>query len=66
MGRFGHECFIVFVCDNGGYLIERALEENPNWTYNDLAALENYAELPKALGCADWVDCSRDHARRTR
>jgi hypothetical protein len=34
----------------GGYLIERALEENPNWTYNDLAPW-NYAELPKALGC---------------
>ena len=25
----------------------RALEENPNWTYNDIA-LWNYAELPKA------------------
>jgi indolepyruvate decarboxylase len=36
-----------------GYLIERALEENPNWTYNDLARWK-YAELPKALGCADW------------
>ena len=35
-----------------GYLIERALEENPDWTYNDLASW-NYAELPKALGCAD-------------
>src|ERR1700730_238383 len=35
------------------YLIERALEENPDWTYNDLAPWK-YAELPKALGCADW------------
>ena len=33
--------------------IERALEENPNWTYNDLAPWR-YAELPRALGCADW------------
>ena len=53
MGRFGANV-IVFVLNNGGYLIERALEENPDWTYNDLAPW-NYAELPKALGCADWV-----------
>jgi hypothetical protein len=39
--------------NNSGCLIERTLEENPNWTYNDLAPW-NYAELPKALGCADW------------
>ena len=52
MGRFGAKV-IVFVLNNSGYLIERALEENPNWTYNDLAPW-NYAELPKALGCADW------------
>ena len=44
---------IIFVLNNSGYLIERALEENPDWTYNDLAPW-NYAELPKALGCADW------------
>jgi indolepyruvate decarboxylase len=52
MGRFGANV-IVFVLNNSGYLIERALEENPNWTYNDLAPW-NYAELPKALGCAEW------------
>jgi indolepyruvate decarboxylase len=52
MGRFGANV-IVFVLNNGGYLIERALEENPNWTYNDLAPW-NYAELPRALGCMDW------------
>ena len=52
MGRFGANV-IVFVLNNSGYLIERALEENPNWTYNDLAPW-NYAELPKTLGCADW------------
>jgi indolepyruvate decarboxylase len=52
MGRFGANV-IVFVLNNSGYLIERALEENPNWTYNDLAPW-NYAELPKALGCVDW------------
>jgi indolepyruvate decarboxylase len=52
MGRFGANV-VVFVLNNSGYLIERALEENPNWTYNDLAPW-NYAELPKALGCAEW------------
>jgi len=52
MGRFGANV-IVFVLNNDGYLIERALEENPDWTYNDLAPWK-YAELPKALGCANW------------
>jgi indolepyruvate decarboxylase len=52
MGRFGANV-IVFVLNNSGYLIERALEENPNWTYNDVAPW-NYAELPRTLGCADW------------
>ena len=52
MGRFGANV-IAFVLNNSGYLIERALEPNPNWSYNDLASW-NYAELPKALGCADW------------
>lgn len=52
MDRFGANV-IVFVLNNSGYLIERALEENPNWTYNDLAPW-NYSELPKTLGCADW------------
>jgi hypothetical protein len=31
---------VVFVLNNSGYLIERALAENPNWTYNDLAPWE--------------------------
>ena len=35
MGRFGAK-MIVFVLNNSGYLIERALEENPDWTYNNL------------------------------
>jgi len=52
MGRFGANV-IVFVLNNDGYLIERGLEENPDWTYNDLAPWK-YAELPKALGCVDW------------
>jgi indolepyruvate decarboxylase len=52
MGRFGTNV-IVFVLNNDGYLIERALEENPNWSYNDLAPW-HYAKLPNALGCTDW------------
>lgn len=52
MSRFGVNP-IIFCLNNDGYLIERALEANPNWTYNDLAKWR-YADLPKALGCADW------------
>lgn len=52
-GRFAANV-IVFVLNNEGYLIERALEENPDWSYNDLAPWR-YAELPRALGCADWL-----------
>ena len=52
MGRFAAN-IIVFVLNNEGYLIERALEENQDWSYNDLAPWR-YAELPRALGCADW------------
>jgi indolepyruvate decarboxylase len=52
MGRFGAN-IIVFVLNNDGYLIERALEKNPDWTYNDLSQW-HYADLPRTLGCADW------------
>jgi len=53
MGRYGLNP-IIFVLNNDGYLIERALELNPNWSYNDLAKW-NYSELPKAFGCRDWM-----------
>ncbi len=43
MGRFGAN-ITIFVLNNDGYLIERALEENPDWSYNDLAPWR-YAEL---------------------
>ncbi len=52
MGRFGANV-TIFVLNNDGYMIERALEENPDWTYNDLAKWK-YADLPRTLGCADW------------
>jgi indolepyruvate decarboxylase len=53
MGRFGANP-IIFVLNNDGYMVERALEPNPDWSYNDLAKWR-YADLPSALGCADWV-----------
>jgi indolepyruvate decarboxylase len=53
MGRYGANP-IIFVLNNGGYMVERALELNPDWSYNDLAKWR-YADLPQALGCAYWV-----------
>ena len=53
MGRYGADP-IIFVLNNDGYMVERALELNPDWSYNDLAKWR-YADLPHALGCTDWV-----------
>jgi indolepyruvate decarboxylase len=53
MGRYGANP-IIFVLNNDGYMVERALEPYPDWSYNDLAKWR-YADLPKALGCSDWV-----------
>ena len=53
MGRYGAKP-IIFVLNNDGYMVERALEPYPDWSYNDLAKWR-YADLPRALGCADWV-----------
>lgn len=53
MGRYAAKP-IIFVLNNDGYMVERALEPNPDWSYNDLAKWR-YADLPRALGCADWV-----------
>jgi indolepyruvate decarboxylase len=52
MGRYGANP-IIFVLNNDGYMVERALEPNPDWSYNDLAKWR-YADLPQALGCGDW------------
>jgi indolepyruvate decarboxylase len=52
MGRNGLKP-IIFVLNNEGYMIERALEANPDWVYNDLAPW-NYHALPAALGCRGW------------
>jgi indolepyruvate decarboxylase len=45
---------VVFVLNNDGYLIERLLCKDPAIAYNDIAPW-NYAELPHALGCDDWL-----------
>jgi indolepyruvate decarboxylase len=52
MGRFGANP-IIFVLNNDGYMVKRALELNPDWSYNDLAKWR-YADLPHALGCTAW------------
>jgi indolepyruvate decarboxylase len=44
---------VIFVLNNSGYMVERALEANPDWGYNDLAPW-NYHALPAALSCAGW------------
>jgi indolepyruvate decarboxylase len=44
---------IIFVLNNQGYMVERALEADPDWVYNDLAPW-NYHALPAALGCRGW------------
>lgn len=44
---------IIFVLNNSGYLIERLLCKNPEFSYNDLAQW-HYHKLPEALGCDDW------------
>jgi indolepyruvate decarboxylase len=52
MGRNGLKP-IIFVLNNSGYMVERALEADPDWIYNDLAQW-NYHALPAALGCQGW------------
>jgi len=50
--RFGLKP-IIFVLNNGGYLIERLLGSNPEAAYNDIAQW-HYQKLPEALGCDGW------------
>ncbi len=44
---------VIFVLNNEGFGVERALEDYPDWVYNDLAQWD-YHTLPAALGCKDW------------
>jgi indolepyruvate decarboxylase len=50
--RFGLKP-IIFVLNNGGYLIERLLGRNPEAAYNDIAQW-HYQKIPEALGCDGW------------
>jgi indolepyruvate decarboxylase len=52
-GRLGLKP-VIFLLNNAGYLIERLLCKDPSIAYNDLAAW-NYAALPGALGCTEWI-----------
>jgi indolepyruvate decarboxylase len=52
MSRYGAKP-VIFVLNNSGYMIERALERSPDRAYNDLAPW-NYTSLPAAFGCKDW------------
>jgi indolepyruvate decarboxylase len=56
IGQFGRLGLkpIVFVLNNNGYLIERLLCKDPTAAYNEIAPW-NYAQLPRALGCDDWL-----------
>ena len=55
IGNYGRHGIkpVIFVLNNGGYAVERVLEENPDWCYNDLPPWD-YHTLPAALGCKDW------------
>ncbi|OAF10225.1 indole-3-pyruvate decarboxylase [Bradyrhizobium centrolobii] len=45
---------VIFVLNNGGYLIERLLCRDPSLAYNDIAAWR-YAEMPSVFGCDGWM-----------
>jgi indolepyruvate decarboxylase len=45
---------VIFVLNNGGYLIERLLVKDPAIAYNDVPCWR-YAELPRVLGCDGWM-----------
>jgi indolepyruvate decarboxylase len=45
---------VIFVLNNGGYLIERLLVKEPSIAYNDVPSWQ-YAELPRVLGCDGWM-----------
>lgn len=52
MGRYGARP-VIFVLNNSGYMVERALERSPDKEYNDIAPW-NYTALPETLGCKGW------------
>lgn len=53
MGRYAINP-IIFCLNNNGFMVERALELDPNPEYDNIAQL-NYAQLPQVFGCANWL-----------
>lgn len=53
MGRYKINPIILCI-NNDGFMVERALEVDPDPSYDDLAQL-NYSQLPSAFGCHDWL-----------
>jgi indolepyruvate decarboxylase len=53
MGRYGINPIIICI-NNDGYMVERALEPDPNHEYDDVAQLQ-YAQLPEVFGCKNWL-----------
>lgn len=45
---------IIFCINNDGYMVERALEINPDYSYDDVAKI-NYTKLPEAFSCENWL-----------
>jgi len=53
IGRYGANP-IIFVLNNGGYLVERALEPNPDWGLQRLGKMA-LCRFAAGFGCSDWV-----------
>ncbi len=53
MGRYGAKP-IIFCNNNDGYTVERGLDLDKNYIYNDIEQW-NYTQLPTTLGCSDWL-----------
>ncbi len=53
MGRYKVNPIILCI-NNYGFMVERALELDPDPSYDDIAQL-NYAQLPTAFGCNNWL-----------
>ncbi len=53
MGRYGIDSIVICI-NNDGYMLERALETDPDVLYDDIAQLQ-YSKLPEAFGCSKWL-----------
>lgn len=53
MGKYGVKPIIICI-NNAGYTVERAIEVNPDWIYDDIAEWK-YFKLPEVFGCESWI-----------